>query len=130
MTNEQKAENITLLARVVMGWTLHDWQSFRSMRKCVKCNICMATSISKLFMFCEHRAAGWDPYTSIADAMEMLDRAHGSRLDKDGPARHSCVLWPDEHRSGRRYDGTGHSLTDAICAACLEWARAQKGGGK
>lgn len=111
MTPEQKAENIALLAPAVMGWTTVNGY----------------IRVIKGETGFELR---WDPYTNNDDAMGMLNRFHHDvALTKITGVWH-CKL----PGSPKYFYGHGESICEAICAACLEWARAQKGwqkgGGK
>jgi len=123
VTLEQKAANVALLARVVMGWPLHEWEERGKFWICRICSRSVLDWEKSPLGPCppEGHLDDWDPYVSIADAMEVLDRCEWFDLEKRIP--YVCDIWV----SGRvaRFHGEGQTIQDAICSACLEWARAQ-----
>jgi hypothetical protein len=112
MTAEQKAENVALLARMVMKWDLEPVrEGFR-----------VRLPDGGLLFLGERPTMlrRWDPYVSIADAMEMLDRLEEYSLDKERVDFYHCEVMRSPY-----FTGQGDTAREAICSACLEWARAQ-----
>ena len=111
MTPEQKAANIALLARVVMGWT-----TVNGYIRVIKGETGFEVR--------------WDPYTNNDDAMGMLNRFEWWELKHDG-AGYYCMIYGVTKGTGNTYRvAREKNYFDSICTACLEWAWAQKGGGK
>lgn len=107
MTPQEKAANVALLAERAMGWSddgpYPHWV------------------LGFVIRSAPQGATEWDPYTSIADAMEMLDRFGVWDLSSDDGELTCRLLVPG-------FDTRHHvaaSTKEAICAACLEWAKAQ-----
>lgn len=113
MTPTEKAANVALLARVVMGWQLEPHRhGFRVRLPDGLLFIGDGQSFIKR----------WDPDTSIADAMEMLKRFDSYRLERIEGGQVFCLVCKgNEHGSA-----VEPTEEDAIYAACLEWARAQE----
>lgn len=112
MTAEEKAANVALLARVVMGWVIaEDLEQLQS-------------SSGSWTISVPKEGRPWDPYTSIADAMKMLDTFAEYSLTCMGPTRvHTCNVYRE--MAGKPYRANAAERLSAICAACMEWARAQ-----
>ena len=117
MTPEQKPENVVLLARAVMGWRPNaDFGAYED------------GSIAVFSVGGVSRR--WDPYTSIADAMGMLDRFEWWELKHDG-AGYYCTIYGVTKGIGNTYRvARERNYFDSICTACLEWAWVQGRGGK
>ena len=110
MTPEEKGANVALLAEKVMRWTLEPLRDgFRA-------------KLPDGNMLCIGRAGSilreWDPYASIADAMEMLEKFRWT-LESTSIGYYFMLDYEDGP-SARSAD-----VREAICAACVEWARAQ-----
>lgn len=112
MTKEEKAENVALLASVVMGWEEpKDFKMFPP-----------STSAWR-----QDKQTYWNPYASIADAMEMLDKLDGWNgwlAKKLSPTEFYVEVYKLPPLIWK--EGRGPTIQDAICAAFLEWARAQE----
>lgn len=137
MTPEEKAANVALLARVVMKWP--EYETIQDPQPDYEYFVVLYSLESTLGDSEEPgavhvvRPSGpaftqWNPYTSVADAMEMLDRFPEVKLRKIHDMWH-CTVFKDWIIIGTEMRGYFHGddpdTKDAICAACLEWARAQ-----
>ena len=120
MTPEQKAANLALLAEKVMGWQvvcLTDPRGGEHPR--------LVENVYGEWWLLSYGepTRQWDPYASIADAMEMLDRFPNWDIAKVGK-RFIIRIWGEV--SGLAFqEKVDCKLQEAICAACLDWARAQ-----
>ena len=123
----EKTENVALLARVVMGWADHEFQDTVSeMQACIRCDLIRTLYTDSQSQLCFSRQ-GWDPYANTADAMEILGMFRHWLLSR-GPDGYSCSV--SSVRAVDHDSPVGElTIGDAICTACLEWARAQKRGG-
>ena len=128
MTPQQKAENIALLARVVMGWPILTpqevpiakdawWRQYPRAVIYADGSLALITEIGT-------GPLHWDPYTSTADALEMLSKFDSWVVRKmQKRPGYSC----DARRNDVNCSGYCQTETEAICAACLEWAQGEKG---
>lgn len=141
MTPEEKAANVALLARVVMQARIthpspgHVGAYMPSGHLSEKDKL--FGRLHSLEVIGEYVALSrwegmgnvhvWDPYTSIADAMEMLDKFEQHEVIRAG--RHGTagtwflcrIFWPGK----AVISCEAPSRLGAICAACLEWAQVQ-----
>lgn len=120
MTTKEKAADIVLLARVVMGWEeVKTWTEYHAPNP---------TRVIRFFANSNNNVVAvdgreWDPRTNIAGAMEMLDRFLCWQLCRTVQGSHICRV--GSTLAGLTNFSVCPTILDAICDACLEWARAQ-----